>query len=250
MGNYRKSLIARDAIQKVSKMTGAIRQEHYRLTLPWRDGGDRILSSTGYFAYAEKMRAFQRDWDATVGEFVANYAQYVSDARAKLNGLFNADDYPTEAEIRGKFSFKMEILPLPASDDFRVNLGDEETARIRQEFEQSTQSQLARAMRDIWDRMHDVISHMSDRLRAYNVSSDGKVENPFRDTLVTNITELLDIIPSLNLTGDANIASFAQEMRESLTRFSPDQLREAEYRREDTAQRADEILSKMSAFLA
>lgn len=250
MGNYRKALIARESIQTVTKLTGSIRSEHYRLTLPWRDSGDRVLSSVGYFAYVEKMRAFERDWNRAVSEFCANYAGYVADARTKLNGLFDAADYPSEAEIRGKFSFKLEINPLPAVDDFRVQLGSEEIARIQQEFQSNAKTQIDRAMGDVWNRLQDVVSKMAERLKAYKVRPDGKVENPFRDTLVTNITDLLDIVPSLNLTGDANIETFAREIRESLTVYSPEQLREAEYRREDVANRADEILNKMSAFIA
>jgi len=39
-------------------------------------------------------------------------------------------------------------------------------------------------------------------------------------------------------------------MRASLTKYTPEQLRNTEFARTDTAARADEILSKMSAFIA
>lgn len=250
MGNYRKSLIARDAIKKYTELASAIRQEHYKLTLPWRDSGDRILSSAGYFQYAEKMRKFELDLAAAWQEFIANYPQYIADARQRLNGLFNEEDYPNPSKIHRKFSFKLDVLPLPEASDFRVNLGDAEVQRLRNQIQADSDSQLQRAMQDVWIRMRDVVSKMADRLKLYSVNRDGSVSNPFRDSLVTNISDLLDLIPVLNLTGDQNVSEFAAAMRDDLTRYSPDQLRNAEYARKDTAARADEILAKMSAFIA
>jgi hypothetical protein len=250
MGRYNKCLVAKNALETLKKLAGCARTEHYTRTLPWRDGGDRILSSAGYFEYSRVMRDKSREWDTAVDDFCANYQTFVDDARARLNGLFKDSDYPTVAQIRGKFSLAFELFPMPTADDFRVNLGDAETARIRAEIEATANGMLARAMSDVWARLQDVVSKMSARLKAYEQSNLGGVKNPFRDTLVTNITDLLGILPSLNLTNDANITAFADEIAASLTAYTPDQLRESERARVDVATRADEILSKMSAFIA
>src|SRR5262249_52087416 len=37
MGNYRKQLVAKDAVKKYTELAGAIRAEFYRMTLPWGD---------------------------------------------------------------------------------------------------------------------------------------------------------------------------------------------------------------------
>src|SRR5207237_7865609 len=249
MGNYRKSLVAKEAIQKYTKLAGEIRAEHYKLSLPWRDSGDRILSSAGYFQYAETMRNKQSELESVWEEFFANYPQFVEEARAKLNGLFNPADYPDATAIRTKFAFNLEVLPVAQADDFRVNLGTEETERIKQRLQQDSAAQIARAMSDVWARMRDVISAMSTRLKLYKETAEG-TSHPCRDSLVTNITDLLAIIPILNLTDDPNVIQFAQAMNDGLTCYSPEQLRTSEWRREDVAKRADEILSKMSAFIA
>ena len=250
IGNYRKSLVAKEAIAKFTELAGAIRAEHYRLSLPWRDGGDRVLSAKAYFTYSQTMRAKQAEIEQLWAEFCDCYPQFVEDARTKLNGLFNADDYPPVAEIRKKFSFRLEVLPLTVADDFRVNLGDDETARIKAQIQADADAQVSRAMSDVWQRMHDVIAAMSTRLKLYTRNPNGTVDHTFRDTLVTNITDLLDVLPLINLTNDARIASFAREMRDSLTVFTPERLRDDAFARRDTAARADEILAKMSAFMA
>jgi hypothetical protein len=250
MGRYNKSLVAKTALETLNTLAGEMRAEHYKRTLPWRDGGDRVLSTVGYFDYSQTMRQKTSDIERAQEEFFANYQMFVDDARVRLNGLFNSADYPTVAKIREKFSVTITTFPMPTANDFRVNLGDIETAKIRAEIEAQADSMLARAMSDVWARLRKVVGKMAESLKAYGMTTSGKVENAFRDTLVTNITDLLSILPSLNITNDANITAFASEIEASLTKYSPDQLRESEIVRADVATRADEIFSKMAAFVA
>jgi hypothetical protein len=250
MGRYQKSLVAKSALEEIKKLASAARLEHYNRTLPWRDGGDRILSSAGYFQYTQEMREYQDKWTAAVDKFVTGYPQYVQDARTSLNGLFDADDYPSDAAIREKFGLSFDLVPMPEAADFRVDLGTEETARIKSQIESDSRAMLDRAMRSVWERLADVVGRMADRLKAYAILPSGKVDNAFRDSLVSNIVELLDLLPTLNITDDARINQFAADIRANLVQYSPEQLRESETLRADVANRADEILAKMSGFLA
>lgn len=249
MGRYNKSLIAREALEKIKQAAGAARTEHYFRTAPWTDDGARILSSTGFFEYQAKLKALETTFMDAVEAFLEGYPQYVEEARRRLNGLFNEADYPPPAKMRARFAFETQVRPIPAAADFRVDLGDIETARIRSEIEAAVKATIDGAMRDTWTRLKDVVSHMAERLKAYQVTKDG-VQNPFRDTLVSNITELLEILPSLNLTGDPNLTAIADQIRRDLTAAQPCDLREHAHVRQAVAQRAEEILSKMEAFIA
>jgi len=249
MGKFAKSLVAKDTLEDIRRIASAARQKHYLRTLPWKDGGDRVLSSAGYMAYAEEMREFQTEFSTAVDKFCTGYDTARDDARIKLSGLFEESDYPDTGEIRSKFGMVFEVSPLSEANDFRVNLGDAETARIKSQIEADGQARLQKAMSDVWERLAGVVSHTAARLKSYQESPDGKVKNPFRDSLIGNINELLDLLPTLNLTDDVNIGQFASDIRASLTAYSPDQLRESETLRADVASKANDILSKMSAFL-
>jgi hypothetical protein len=150
MGRFHKLLVAKECLEKLRGITSAARHEHYNRTLPWQDGGSRILSSKGYFDYAEKMREYSAQWDAAVAEFIAEYPNMVQDAKRRLNGLFKDQDYPTVQRMRRKFSFAFNVPPMPTAQDFRVQLGDEETARVRSEIEQSVNESICAAMADVW----------------------------------------------------------------------------------------------------
>lgn len=248
MGRYNKQLLAKTALEKIKRAAGAARNEHYYRTLPWSDEGFRMLSSAGYFEYAEKMRALQGDFDTAVSEFLQNYPQYVDDARAKLNGLFNPTDYPSEKEMRGKFSLGFNVCPVPTASDFRVDLGDAETAKVKAEIQAATDATVKAAMSDAFDRVRKVIAHMAESLQNYAVGPDG-TKNPFRDSLVSNVCDMAQILPTLNVTGDPALDQIARDITANLCRHSAEDLRTSDWKRAETASRAQEILAKMSSYV-
>jgi hypothetical protein len=247
MGRYAKSVIAKSALDRIRTLAGEVRQEHYRRTLPWSEDGARILTAQGFEEYSRFIRAKTDEWDAAVREFLDNWDSYVDDARVKLNGLFNAADYPPLDKVRQKFALKTSVKPVPVADDFRVALGASEVSAIKRQLTTELEGTVDAAMRSVWVQMRDVVAKMVERLKAYNPSKPS--EAPFRDTLVTNVRDLLDILPTLNLTADPTVVQFAEDMRE-LVKYDASDLRDSQWRREDTARRAESILDAMSQFIA
>lgn len=262
MGRYHKALVAKEALEKVKKTANAARTEHYARTLPWGDDGARILTANGYFAYAQKMADLKAEFESAVSHFIQAYPRYVDDAMGKLNGLFDPAEYPgvsidpvyrtaTVTDIRQitrKFEFNQSVKPLPDSADFRVQLGDDETARIKQSIKADLDEAIETAMRDVWTRCHTVVSKMSERLKAYSPTPNG-AENVFRDSLVGNIVDLLELLPSLNLTNDPALSAVARKMRDDLTSYSASELREQDTARARVANSADAILKTMEDFI-
>ena len=248
MGQYKKATIAKEALEPIKKLAGEIRTEHYRRTLPWGDDGSRILTGAGYWDYADWMRQRESDWTPLVDAFLTAWPSYVDDARQRLNGLFNPADYPSAYELRRRFSFRWTVRPVPTAGDFRVvELGAAEVDAIRQQIEDDSNATVQAAMADVWDRIKTVVSAMAERLRAYDPAKPGA--SPFRDSLVENIQKLLDVLPSLNLTNDPNVARFADEMRE-LCAHDAQSLRDNMFTREDVAAKAEAMLDQMRQFVA
>ena len=91
---------------------------------------------------------------------------------------------------------------------------------------------------------------MIEGLKAYQPSRDGaRVQNAFRDSLVDNITDLLDVVPVLNVIGDPVITTFADEIRQKLTANSPEVLRDDAKIRKAVLVQAEDILAKMANYL-
>jgi hypothetical protein len=71
------------------------------------------------------------------------------------------------------------------------------------------------ASRELWQRLYEAVSHMAERLQVYKVTEEG-VEHPFRDSVVTNLVKLVDVLPKLNVTGDPELERLAAQVRASL----------------------------------
>jgi len=249
MGRYNKLLIGREALEKLRKVATAAGQEHRRRTLPWLDNGARILSSEGYFGYAELMRCFEAEWEQAVDEFVHDYPACVDQAQCRLNGLFRSDEYPPAHRIRDRFSFGYNVFPLPSSQDFRVELGAAETARIQASIQDQVSEALEAATRDVWERMRTAVGHMVERLWTYRVTADG-VNGKFHDTLVENVRELVELLPTLNVTDNTTMAELSDRMKADLCLYSAQTLRDSTSARERTAAAAEDILHHIEAFAA
>jgi hypothetical protein len=74
-------------------------------------------------------------------------------------------------------------------------------------------------------------------------------ESRFHASLVTNIGELVDLLPSLNVNQDEELNRFAGEIRDRLCGFTARDLKKNEMLRAATANDAAQILTEMDAVL-
>jgi hypothetical protein len=247
-GRYNKLLMPKENLAELQRIAGEARREHYFMTLPWDDNGYRVLPAAVYMEHTEKLRSYDCEFMAAVELFAAQFDRLVLESRARLGGLFRAEDYPTSKQIHDKFSFDTKVMPLPDANDFRVSLGDEEKDRIKRQITASVEASLSIASRDLWQRMYEAVAHMAERLSAYKANEEG-IEHPFRDSIVTNLVKLVDVMPRLNITGDTELERLTEQVRTSLL-IDPKELRKSEDVRAETAKTAAKIAEQMSGYMA
>jgi hypothetical protein len=252
LGRFNKSLLDKGALLSITKAVSALRTWHDENTLPWLQRGANILPSGNYFAYMAGISQRRIAFDAAVREFCGAYDSHIEEAKRKLNGLFRQSDYPTREQVARRFNVDCSVVNLPDASDWRVQLGDDEEARIKADIERRGADAIAQANNALWERCHNVVSAMADRLSAYDVTvgADGKpkVAHPFRDSLVTNIRELVDLLPRLNLTGSAELDIMRQRIEAKLAQHEAQDLRDSDALRKVVAKDAAAILASMSAY--
>jgi hypothetical protein len=240
-GNYHKNLLAgTDKLDAINKVAGAVRTWHYTVTQPWSDNGARILNAEQMFDYKARLVEFEREFVSKVHEFLNEYDNLVSAAAFSLGDLFDRDEYPTREEIEQKFGFGYTIEPLPQSGDFRVEIGDEGLRELQAQYEQAITNRVEQAMRDSWDRLHDVLSKMSERLES---TEDGK-RKIFRDSLVENAHELCNLLKHFNVNQDVRLESMRMELSNLLSGVDAETLRESDELRDNTKRKVDALLGK------
>lgn len=247
VGRYHKDLLP-DALehQNILKLRNAWRVWNYNNTLPWGNDGSRVIRSAAFMDYASEYQTHRQAFEAACEAFYAAYPRLMAEAEYKLNTLFDPNDYPQVDTVRDRFRVRMTTYPLPNAEDFRLidGIPPEEVQRLRDEAVAGLNEQVTLAIKDLWGRLHTVVSAMSDRL---NVADDGKPLK-FHDTLVTNIEDLLDRVPRLNLTGDPEITAITTAMRE-LVAHEPSTLREDMLVRDEVSKAAAALAKRMAGFV-
>jgi hypothetical protein len=249
MGRYAKHLLPREVLSAVNAANTALREHHNLNTLAWGDDGTRILPAANYLGYQAQQQTLEDSFGRAVRDFVSSYQSYVETARSALNGLFNPGDYPPPGRIGQKFAVRRHFMPVAEPDDFRVRLGDAQVAWIRAEIEARNADLVAKANHDLFQRVQDVTTRLVERLSAFEVDpANGSRVHPFRDSLIENVRALLEIMPRLNITGDARIEQLRQDLAGTVACHEPERLRADPALRATVVNAASGILARMEGY--
>ena len=233
-------LIPKKNMAAINNASGKLRSLHYSLTLPWMDGGLRILPSAMFMNYAEKMRKAIAEYDKVTDEFIKEYPTIIANAQERLGQLLDGKKLPTTNEIRDRFGVSKDVMPLPSTNDFRVKLGDAEVNQIKKQMTISINEMTENAMADLWSRFAELIEKVEHTL--------GKSDKIFRDSMISNLKEFCDLVPNLNMTDDEALEAVRKEVTEKLTNLMPENLRKNKKERQIAHKDAQDILKKMKGY--
>ena len=240
-GNYHKNLLAgSQALEAVIKYGNNTRLWHHRQTLPWSDSGTRIVTMDNFLDYKAQLVEHENNYNRLVNNFVVTYPTLISAAAFQLGDLFNRDEYPEPEVVAKKFKFSYVFSPLPSAGDFRVDIGEQAAKELVEQYENTFNTRVQEAMQDVWDRVHDCLTHMSDRL-----ADDDKGERKgFHKTLLSNASELIDLMQKLNITKDPKLEAARKELSKALLGVEIDDLKKSDSTRKHVKVQVDEILGK------
>jgi hypothetical protein len=233
-GLYRKFLVPKEALEGCHDAARALREHHYKHTLPWADGGTRLLPTKLYSAYDQEFNKLRDDYYIKIDEFVTLYrTTLISTAQAQLGSLFNPKDYPDASEIRSKFGVQLDLAPVPSEADFRVDIGAGEIKRIQAALSAQLDQRQKAAVDDAWRRICDVVGNVHVRLSA---------ERPvIRESLADHVQELARLLPALNFNDEPLLMSVSQRISDDLI-LDLALLRKSELERDKIARKAQAIL--------
>jgi hypothetical protein len=250
-GRFNKLLVKKERIQPVRHAAGEARRIHTMLTQPWLDGGTRVLSSAMYQRYATEMVEAEAAFTEAAANFAAGYPDYVAERKVELNGMFRDADYPASKMIGQHFGFAIRHFPFPDPEDFRVKLDPTDTDLLKEQLQRDLEKAMADTMRDPIIRLYTTATAMVDRLSGYEPGDKKAGVKPtgvFRDTLVTNLRELVDLLPAFNLTDDPELKALTDAAAQVCT-VEPADLRDDAALRIDTINKAADIAARANALM-
>lgn len=249
-GRFSKNIISKHSLEPIQKLAGVARTTHYEHTLPWSDIGPRLLSAKGFRTYAARMAELREKFEKEVDDFIRVYPTLIEQARTRLNTLFDEADYPTVSGMRARFEFAYHFSPLPDAGNWFIDGIGDEMRELRSSVNDHVDQRVREAVRDVWSRVADHTKHIHDRLTNYSVNPEtGKVEGSvFRDSLIGNLKDLVELLPSLNVTNDPELDTIVADLR-GITRYSAAALRADKDFRVDAAKRAKAVFDKAALIL-
>ena len=245
-GKFLKDLFAGSSLRKdIEKYAAGVRVKHLRYTLPWADKGDRLLTTALFLDYKQFINESEQKFNALCDNFFIAYPQLLADAPLHLGSLYKSDDYPSLEEVRTRFGFRYVFAPLPESGDFRLDVGNTELEELKRKYAADYDLRLAEAMREPWERLHNVLLGISTKLTDEPGSEDDdKPKKRYHDSLITNAQDLCALLTKLNVTGDPKLEEARRQLEQALVGADIEAIKESPIVREAMKNRVDNILSK------
>lgn len=240
-GKFRKNLMAGTKLRKeIADYAALCRTWHNGRTLAWSDKGVRLLPTSMFFEYKKEADARAAYFNSKVAEFLTQYPDLVETTKDTLGDLYNPADYPSAEEIRNKFGFRLVFSPVPEAGDFRIDVGNDEMARLRSQYEDAYTERVNTAMQAAWDKLHGTLTHLSDRL----AEPEGEQTKQFRSTFVTNVQDMCQLLTHLNITKDPELEMARRDLERVIAGVDVEDIRESIDLRTDIKAQVDSVLGK------
>jgi len=216
-------------------------------TAPWSEDGWYIIKAQGYDRFTEAMREARDSFDVAVADFLKVYPELVDQAPDRLGGLYDASLFPSVEDCKELFYVDIEVRPVPEAGDFRVAMSADDKQKIATQIQRKNDQRVKEVTTDLFDRTHDVVSNMVQRLEAFDPDKKGA---KLYGSLVDNVRDIAELLPSLNVGDDPRLERLAKEIGLRLTEADTATLKKDEGKRKQVADHAREIMNQIDDFIS
>jgi hypothetical protein len=230
-GRYVKNLYPAAYLRPVQKVAREARRYHKTQTV-CSSFGD-ILPTVLFEKYQIRINEFIDSFNDAARVFHDQYDDILAEARRIHNGQFKPEFYPAKHLVREQFRITLFTAPMPRSGDVVLDfLTEDRLIALRQQLDGEAQRAGEVAGQQVMARVLSRVAKICETLT--------DPEAVFRDSLIDNLREVLEIAPALNIAGNPDVSRLVTECRDKLLK-APDTLREVSAVRELTAAHAKNI---------
>jgi hypothetical protein len=238
-------LAGRNELDVIQKHVNAVRTYVYENTLPWSDTGIRLLPTSKFMDFNDRMGKLEEEFVELVNDFVQVYPSLITAQAMALGDMFDRSEYPSAGEMSHKFSFRLNFMPVPKAGDFRVDVGNEAQEELQKKLAKLADERIELAMKEARERLKSHLERMMERLKVEEVN--GKVtKSRIHDSLVEGGLELCDVLKALNLTNDPVLEKARATLERLLRTVDVDDLRKHDSARVEVRTQVAEIMDKFN----
>lgn len=237
----------------ISAHQRAAREALFAHSMPFgNEDGWRLLPNANFEKFLKEFATAKRNFDAAVAQLRADAPDVIAKAKANI-GYLNVD-LPEPEDLAGAYTMDYDFRPVP--DGAKFGLPQQTSAKLSRRLDARVAAAVQDAMNDTIGRFVQPLSAFVERMQAYDqrikdqaAGKDVGRTGIFRDTVVSNLRDLYEVLESFNVTGDERLAELANQLA-SLTAVEPDQLRDDDNLRAHAAAKAQTVLSTINDWLA
>lgn len=235
----RKNLMAGTTLRKsIADYAAGCRLWHNTRTLPWSDKGPRLLSTSLFMDYKSEANVRRDTFLRMTDEFRDKYPALMQTAANYMGDLHDPADYPDVDEVMSKFGFRLVFSPVPTSNDFRLDIPQQELDEMAKSYDVAFETRVAEAMRTPWDKLHAMLTGMTAKL----TEGDDETKRRWHDTFLTNAQDLCQMLTHLNITNDPKLEAARRQLESAIIGTDLDNIKEDALSRADLKSKLDTIL--------
>jgi len=240
-GKYMKRLLKHcTELADVISAYGDVYQYVREHTLPWMDEGMRLVPNAYYSEFILGYRDLADKADQAVTRLYNVWDAAVQADQAVLKGMWDPDDYPSKDEMLDKWELRLMPMPIPSSEDFRIDLDETDKALLDQKIAEVEANATSHVIKEVFEP----VKAMAERLSV----AKGEKGSVFRNTLVSNVLEACERAKALNINHDERVDEVVKEVTELIGSTTPDDLREDEALRAHMGKKMSEIEETMKSW--
>lgn len=159
---------------------------------------------------------------ALIESFMLAYERCKADAAGKLGSAYDESDYPSAEKVRETFFFECQMWELNAPGKLKSvskDLYQRELLKMDNMWAEASRTVTGVLL----DEFRKMTAHMVDRLTP---GEDGK-QKIFRDSVVTNMMEWMDLFKARNLTNDEDLVNIVDRAKELISGIDAKTLRDS-----------------------
>lgn len=237
-------------LKQVKATYQAVRNHHYKLTLPWvvdpsspSQKGPRLLPHLLYNKYVTEVSAKRREALSVLDDFLIDYPRLAGVAQQQLGSMVQASSYPSTDDLRKRFRLHVDFQPIPDSSGFS-GLDPHMLERLSKNLARKQALQATDAMQVVWVRARERITTLAERMKLETPDEKKK----FKEATIENVRDLLTLLPGWNVTGSALVVEITADIERMLEGINGEIIRTSPTTRSETAASAQKIIDKMTSW--
>lgn len=238
-----KRTICKEAFDPLKKIMNEFRGAVSRVTIPWDMKGVSFCKPAGVAKVISARDLYGPLFnEAKENHLLGQYETWKTMTMEKLGNAWKEEEFPTKEDLAANVFFKIAIMPLPESEALRKikDIDESLMAELIKSNDARIQQGIKQGMVTAYQRLMEPLAHMVDVL-----TDDESVK--IHESLVENVRKVVGEIPSLNLSDDPMLTTFANKANELLENLKADDLRgkgaEVKVVRKKVAQQANDLLA-------